>query len=108
VVSTASRRMKYPIERMTLGNMREFGIRSLDVSCWLCHHQAVLKPSRPRAMRTRQPDRFGCLSDTGHEKVPPLSGGAVRQTTHTADVDCSVVRAFDNSGSPPRQSLPAE
>jgi hypothetical protein len=27
---------------MTLGNMRELGVRSLDVSCWLCHHQAVL------------------------------------------------------------------
>jgi hypothetical protein len=27
---------------MTLGNMRELGVRSLDVSCWNCHHQAVL------------------------------------------------------------------
>jgi hypothetical protein len=31
-----------PIEAITLGNMRELGVRSLDVSCWLCHHQAVL------------------------------------------------------------------
>jgi hypothetical protein len=30
------------IEPMTLGNMRQLGVRSLPVSCWLCHHQAVL------------------------------------------------------------------
>jgi hypothetical protein len=27
---------------MTLGNMRGNGVRSLAVSCWQCHHQAVL------------------------------------------------------------------
>jgi hypothetical protein len=27
---------------MTLANMREQGVRSLSVSCWLCHHDAVL------------------------------------------------------------------
>jgi hypothetical protein len=27
---------------MTLGNMRENGVRRLDVSCWICHHAAVL------------------------------------------------------------------
>jgi hypothetical protein len=27
---------------MTLGNMRAQGVRSLSVSCWLCHHGAVL------------------------------------------------------------------
>jgi hypothetical protein len=27
---------------MTLGNMRANGVRSLDVSCWQCHHRAVL------------------------------------------------------------------
>ncbi len=31
-----------PIEPMTLGNMRENGVRSLDVSCWLCHHRAIM------------------------------------------------------------------
>ena len=31
---------------MTLGNMRELGVRSLDVSCWNCHHQAVLSADR--------------------------------------------------------------
>jgi hypothetical protein len=34
-------RSDQPIEPMTLGNMRELGVRSLDVSCWNCHHQAV-------------------------------------------------------------------
>jgi hypothetical protein len=27
---------------MTLGNMRANGVRSLTVSCWQCHHRAVL------------------------------------------------------------------
>jgi hypothetical protein len=27
---------------MTLGNIRELGVRSLDVSYWNCHHHAVL------------------------------------------------------------------
>ena len=35
-------RAHHPIEPMTLGNMRELGVRSLDVSCWNCHHQGVL------------------------------------------------------------------
>ena len=35
-----------PIEPMTPRNMRELGVRSLDVSCRLCHHQAVLNADR--------------------------------------------------------------
>jgi hypothetical protein len=31
---------------MTLGNMRAQGVRSLSVSCWLCHHGAVLAVDR--------------------------------------------------------------
>jgi hypothetical protein len=27
---------------MTLGNMRANGVRRLDISCWICHHAAVL------------------------------------------------------------------
>ena len=30
------------IEPMTLGNMRANGVRSLDVSCWVCHHNAIV------------------------------------------------------------------
>jgi hypothetical protein len=36
-----ARRFDFPIEPMTLGNMRELGVRSFHVSCWNCHHQAV-------------------------------------------------------------------
>jgi hypothetical protein len=39
-------RFDQPIEPMTLGNMRELGVRSLDVSRWNCHHQAVLSADR--------------------------------------------------------------
>jgi hypothetical protein len=35
-----------PFEPMTLGNIRELGVRSLAVSCWQCHHQAVLGADR--------------------------------------------------------------
>jgi hypothetical protein len=42
----ANRRFDQPIEPMTLGNMRELGVRSLDVSCWTCHHQAILNADR--------------------------------------------------------------
>jgi len=31
-----------PGEPMTLGNMRQLGVRSLAVSCSLCHHESVL------------------------------------------------------------------
>jgi hypothetical protein len=31
---------------MTLGNVRELGVRSLAVTCELCHHQAVLPADR--------------------------------------------------------------
>jgi hypothetical protein len=31
---------------MTLGNMRAQGVRSPSVSCWLCHHGAVLGVDR--------------------------------------------------------------
>ena len=35
-----------PIEPMTLGNMRDNGVRSLAVSCWQCHHRAILSAER--------------------------------------------------------------
>jgi hypothetical protein len=39
-------RFDRPIEPMTLGSMRELGVRSLDVSCRNRHHQAVLSADR--------------------------------------------------------------
>jgi hypothetical protein len=38
----AATRINEPIEPMTLGNMRANGVRSLDVTCWQCHHRAIL------------------------------------------------------------------
>jgi hypothetical protein len=35
-------RFDQPIEPMTLGSMRANGVRSLDVSCWECHHRAIM------------------------------------------------------------------
>ena len=29
-------------DSMTLDNMRPNGVRSLDVSCWQCHHRVIL------------------------------------------------------------------
>jgi hypothetical protein len=46
---------------MMLGNMLAQGVRSLSVSCWLCHHDAVLGVDRwlddapvPRSMASRR------------------------------------------------------
>jgi len=39
-------RINKPIQPMTLGNMRDNGVRSLDVSCRQCHHRAILS-ARP-------------------------------------------------------------
>jgi hypothetical protein len=39
-------RFDQPIQPMTLGNMRGLGVRSLAVSGWNCHHQAVLSADR--------------------------------------------------------------
>lgn len=33
---------RYPVTPMTLGNMRSLGVRSLDVTCDLCHHEVIL------------------------------------------------------------------
>jgi hypothetical protein len=38
----AKHRFTDPIEPMTLGNMRENGVRSLAVSCWQCQHRAIM------------------------------------------------------------------
>jgi predicted nuclease with RNAse H fold len=35
-------RKRYPVLPMTLGNMRRLGVRSIAVTCDLCHHQATL------------------------------------------------------------------
>jgi hypothetical protein len=31
---------------MTLGSMRANGVRSFDVSCWNCHHPAIISAER--------------------------------------------------------------
>lgn len=38
----ACRARPEPIEPMTLGNMRQLGVRSLDVTCSACRHEVVL------------------------------------------------------------------
>jgi hypothetical protein len=47
IVTGMSTRPRSPAgDPMTLGNMRANGVRSLAVSCHLCHHQAVLSADR--------------------------------------------------------------
>jgi hypothetical protein len=54
-------RLAEPILPMTLGNMRSLGVRSIAVTCELCHHAAVLSV------------------EPWHDDVPvPLSVGAWR------------------------------
>jgi hypothetical protein len=40
---------------MTLGNMRSLGVRSVAVTCELCHHEAVLPADLPDALLVRDP-----------------------------------------------------
>jgi hypothetical protein len=35
-------RFGQPIEMMTLGNMRELGVRSLAFQCHRCHHEMTM------------------------------------------------------------------
>ncbi|MGA7455130.1 MAG: hypothetical protein WBW73_29100 [Rhodoplanes sp.] len=46
VILRSMARARYPITPMTLGNMRSLGVRSLAVTCELCHHEAVLPADR--------------------------------------------------------------
>jgi hypothetical protein len=39
-----TKRDRYPIEPMTLGNMRHHGVRGLDVTCPNCRHASRLEP----------------------------------------------------------------
>jgi hypothetical protein len=76
------KRNAYPIIPMTLGNMRENGVRSLAVSCLLCRHEAVVDATPwpddapvptfgPRMVCTRcgiiapTPGRTGAISRSG-------------------------------------------
>jgi hypothetical protein len=52
IAGWAARRLNEPIELMTLGNMRENSVRSLDVSCYQCDHRAIMRADRwPRRAR---------------------------------------------------------
>jgi hypothetical protein len=53
-----------PLLPMTLGNMRTNGVRSLAVSCWLCHHDAVLA-STPGPMTCSCPSSARSVVCTG-------------------------------------------
>jgi hypothetical protein len=37
-----ARRSSDPIEPMDLANMRQNGVRSLDVQCWQCRHRTII------------------------------------------------------------------
>jgi hypothetical protein len=79
---TARSRFNDPIEQMTLGNMRANGVRSLFVSCWNCHHRAVLGADRrrddvpvptfgPRMVCTRCGIVGADARPNWHERAPP-------------------------------------
>jgi hypothetical protein len=63
---------------MTLGNMRELGVRSLDVSCWNCHHQAVLSADRwptSRCRRSAELEGAAAAGDADRRAVAKLRTG---------------------------------
>ena len=65
---------------MTLGNMRELGVRSLAVTCELCHHEAVLPADDwPDAMLVRDvPAAHGVhpVRDRRRRRAAELAGDA--------------------------------
>jgi hypothetical protein len=75
-----------PADPMTLGNMRADCVRSLDVSCWQCHHRAILSADpwpRSRPVRERVATPFQTLNrignvitelSAGRAVVPPING----------------------------------
>jgi hypothetical protein len=86
----AKPRSNDPIEPMTLGNMRENGVRSLDVLCWQCHHRLERRPvARSRAgadvraahgvhpMRHHRRRRAAELAGTAAARVPDRAAMAM-------------------------------
>ena len=67
-------RFDQPIQPMTLGNMRELGVRSLDVSCWLCHRQAVLNAADSDEVARAFRDDVARCSDMMSPGVRCLAG----------------------------------
>ena len=101
---------------MTLGNMRANGVRSLDVSCWLCHHRAILsaepwpdhvsvptfgprtRRSRPRIDRRRTDCPWRDALAGGAGLMAADLAGAPRTSLHTqlcGDAHLSNFGAFE-------------
>jgi hypothetical protein len=77
-------RFDEPIEPMTLGNMRAC-VRSLDVTCWQCHHRATMS------------------ADPWPDDVPVLTFGP-----RTVCTRCGIIGADARPNwreQPPRESL---
>src|SRR5271167_2361008 len=77
----AGPRFNEPIEPMTLANMRANGVRSLDVSCWQCHHKAILSAERwpddvPVPAPGSQPKDVRASKSTWRIKEGRRAGGA--------------------------------
>jgi hypothetical protein len=99
-------RFEDKFEPMTLGNMRANGVRSLDVSCWLCHHRSILsaEPWPGRSERHNQrdrPRRIGlCPCDARHGREgDPHEGGSIRR--RRGDHACNMAQAASTSEARP-------
>jgi hypothetical protein len=77
-----SRRFNYTIEPMTLGKMRELGVRSLDISCWLCHRQAALSVDRwPDHVAVPMfGPRMVCMRDHRRRRSPEVERAAAAES----------------------------
>jgi hypothetical protein len=104
-------RFDRPIEPMTLGTMRELGVRSLDVSCWLCHHRPVLSADRwpddaavptfgPRMVCTGRPSRDYRVSPKSAS--PPAARAdqaCANAVTRASEVEAPLPSPFSKSPS---------
>jgi hypothetical protein len=85
-------RFNYQIEPMMLGNMRQNGVRSLSVSCWI--RTACDRGGKPGAIAGS--DRLADISEAHRTPAPGASGAlADRRSAAQARSDPASERAIE-------------
>jgi hypothetical protein len=95
-------RFDEPIEPMTLGNMRELGVRSLESRAGTAHRQAVLaSANRGGFVRAEQPERWSCRLGTeiANPALPYGAGAPLRATSRRCMLGTEDARSISEDSS---------
>jgi hypothetical protein len=66
----ATRRLDYPIEPMDLANMRQNGVRSLEITCHQCRHKTIMNVDHlPSDLTVKSFDRAWCAPSAGRSAL---------------------------------------